>query len=442
MLGKRVFLLIAAFVLAAVPFFSHAQPAQAQIDVFEGLRTVYNRVSGFVDSVWDAAACITDIDCLIKNAVVSLLNNSLVFFWGISYTDMSGQTLQAMMNGDWGYGLTFAAASAIDAAYQDPPGLREMHFAEHLKWQLSRNIFNKSASATAGENLLNLGGEVVQTMWEATRNLAYGLFLLVMIAIGFMIMFQKQIAPRVVLSFTSALPRLLIGLVLITFSFSLVALTFDVIGVFGSTLISEVISSGVEDVEDLEYTTTGGVMRLVLGDTTARIAGSTLFLVVQPFLTAPESEQTGAQALQALILLNTMSVVMAIGLIGAAIQIILKIVKLLYKAVFSPIIFLIGSLPGQEEQISGFFRGIVADCAAFPAIAFVLTFTALFLRDIMESIVDPNEISEALSHALGGIPAIYSTSILASFIVVISLVFVFKAPSIVSNAINPPVRRK
>jgi len=183
-------------------------------------------------------------------------------------------------------------------------------------------------------------------------------------------------------------------------------------------------------------------MRLVLGDTTARIAGSTLFLVVQPFLTAPESEQTGAQALQALILLNTMSVVMAIGLIGAAIQIILKIVKLLYKTVFSPIIFLIGSLPGQEEQISGFFRGIVADCAAFPAIAFVLTFTALFLRDIMESIVDPNEISEALSHALGGIPAIYSTSILASFIVVISLVFVFKAPSIVSNAINPPVRRK
>src|SRR3989344_2726957 len=67
----------------------------------------------------------------------------------------------------------------------------------------------------------------IKEIWQLSRNLAYlgmtGIFLI----IGFMIMFRHKLNPQTVVNIQSALPGLVVGLVLITFSYFISALVID-----------------------------------------------------------------------------------------------------------------------------------------------------------------------------------------------------------------------
>ncbi len=80
-------------------------------------------------------------------------------------------------------------------------------------------------------------------IWKAFRNIAYLLLAIVMIVIGFMVMFRKKIDPKTVVTVQNALPKIVITLLLITFSYAIVGIMVDlmyllillVVGVFQST---------------------------------------------------------------------------------------------------------------------------------------------------------------------------------------------------------------
>src|SRR3989344_3291443 len=61
--------------------------------------------------------------------------------------------------------------------------------------------------------------EPVLKMWQISRNLAYFLFVIVFLVTGFMIMFRAKINPQTVISIQVALPGLIVGLILVTFSY-------------------------------------------------------------------------------------------------------------------------------------------------------------------------------------------------------------------------------
>jgi hypothetical protein len=64
-------------------------------------------------------------------------------------------------------------------------------------------------------------------IWKAFRNIAYALLAIVMIAIGFMVMFRKKIDPKTVVTVQNALPRIVVTMLLITFSYAIVAIMID-----------------------------------------------------------------------------------------------------------------------------------------------------------------------------------------------------------------------
>jgi len=64
-------------------------------------------------------------------------------------------------------------------------------------------------------------------MWKTSRNVAYSLLILVTIALAFMIMFRVKISPQVVISVQSAIPKLVIALILITFSYAIAGFLID-----------------------------------------------------------------------------------------------------------------------------------------------------------------------------------------------------------------------
>jgi hypothetical protein len=82
----------------------------------------------------------------------------------------------------------------------------------------------------------------IQNMWTATRNIAFGLFVLAAVIFAFMIMFRVKISPQVVISVQSAIPKLVIALILVTFSYAiagfLIDLMYVVIGLLSVMLAS------------------------------------------------------------------------------------------------------------------------------------------------------------------------------------------------------------
>jgi hypothetical protein len=64
-------------------------------------------------------------------------------------------------------------------------------------------------------------------IWKAFRNIAYFLMAIVMITIGFLIMFRKKIDPKTVVTAQNAIPRVIIALILITFSYAIVGFMID-----------------------------------------------------------------------------------------------------------------------------------------------------------------------------------------------------------------------
>lgn len=86
------------------------------------------------------------------------------------------------------------------------------------------------------------GLQIVQSLWVASRNIVYSLFILVIIILAFMVMFRSKISPQAAITVQSALPRIVIALVLVTFSYAiagfLIDLMYVVIGII-SLLIAE-----------------------------------------------------------------------------------------------------------------------------------------------------------------------------------------------------------
>ncbi|KKQ48239.1 MAG: hypothetical protein US68_C0040G0001 [Candidatus Shapirobacteria bacterium GW2011_GWE1_38_10] len=69
--------------------------------------------------------------------------------------------------------------------------------------------------------------KTIQSLWVASRNIVYGLLVLIAIILAFMIMFRMKIAPQVVISIQSAIPKILIALILVTFSYAIAGLLVD-----------------------------------------------------------------------------------------------------------------------------------------------------------------------------------------------------------------------
>jgi hypothetical protein len=114
--------------------------------------------------------------------------------------------------------------------YAQPPASG----VSYALYKLDNNDFLPSTYAYEGIGLSSIRGYV--KVWEVFRNFAYLLLVMLVIAIGFMIMFRTQLDGQTVVSIQNALPRIVITLILITLSFPIAGFMIDImyasIGVF------------------------------------------------------------------------------------------------------------------------------------------------------------------------------------------------------------------
>ncbi len=78
---------------------------------------------------------------------------------------------------------------------------------------------------------MGIGTASIQSLipvWKAMRDISYLLIVLILVTIGFMIMFRTKINPQTIVSVENSLPRVILTLIYITFSFAIAGLLIDI----------------------------------------------------------------------------------------------------------------------------------------------------------------------------------------------------------------------
>lgn len=106
------------------------------------------------------------------------------------------------------------------------------------------NIVDEAHAQTgSGVGYTTLSG--AQYLWGAARNMAYALMVLVVIILAFGIMLRVKLNPQTVITIQSALPRVVIALIAITFSFAIAGLLIDLSFLVQGAISSFIFASGL-----------------------------------------------------------------------------------------------------------------------------------------------------------------------------------------------------
>jgi len=238
-------------------------------------------------------------------------------------------------------------------------------------------------------------------IWKAFRNIAYTLLSIAIIIFGFMIMFRRKIDPQTVASIQEALPRIIICLILITFSYAIAALLIDLMYVILLVAYQLFLTSGALGnapqiggtpirILFLELTRTRPLLDIILGGDLREAflgvfpagLGDLFTIASQLFHDGSSGGNIFQQAISGLIggiiggalvgfLLVILVAVLFIRLfflfLGAYVQII-------FQVVFGPLYILSDVIPGNNN-IAMWIKNIVANLSVFAlsGILFMLT---------------------------------------------------------------------
>lgn len=128
-------------------------------------------------------------------------------------------------------------SNLIVMPYANPPASG----VQYIAYSLGNTGLLPKAYAAEGIGFASIKPMI--EIWKAFRNVAYLILVLVLIAIGFMIMFRMKLNPQTVITLENSLPKIVIALILITFSFAIAGLLIDLMYV-GINIIISVLSSG------------------------------------------------------------------------------------------------------------------------------------------------------------------------------------------------------
>ena len=87
----------------------------------------------------------------------------------------------------------------------------------------------------------------LSALWSITRNIAYLFFVIAMIIIGFMIMFRNKIGGQVMVTVSNSIPRIIVCLILVTFSFAISGIMLD-LGKMAMNIVSKTMAKAQYEV--------------------------------------------------------------------------------------------------------------------------------------------------------------------------------------------------
>ncbi len=241
----------------------------------------------------------------------------------------------------------------------------------------------------------------VLKLWKVSRDLTYAFLVVVIVAMAFMIMFRVKISPQTVITVQSALPKVILALILITFSYAIAGLLIDIMYVVMGLLAALVVNSGIS---------TFDWQTMFRALTTERNAFMLISFYFSAFLIAlffaffsggPIAGILGGALI--FLLFPIIMLVLVIVLIITALRILWLLlttyVSILLQILLAPFQILLGTItPGGG--FGAWLRNMLANLAVYPLVATMFLLAFIFLGGAFSALPDWQPLIDFITKAM------------------------------------------
>lgn len=223
----------------------------------------------------------------------------------------------------------------------------------------------------------------VLPIWKTTRDLSYVFFVLVFVVIGFAIMFRQKLSGQAVVTISSALPNLVVTLLLITFSYAIAGFVIDLMyltiyfiaGIFSTLIDEKTLGVKLVDVAFSQSIFQNGLNLLFMKNGNFDLGGSTVGnaaesiggIVAALFSQTPDLIKNTLGVGASLVGYVILSMAMLFAVVKTFFSLLKSYVGFVISVILAPFNLLIGSFKGTSEFVQ-WFRNLVGTLAPFPVV--------------------------------------------------------------------------
>lgn len=263
MLARFLGLLVTSFLLLVTlvsPSFAQtATPSASQLSVthYQPLPATISPTSPiFTDLL--LSNVFHSFSCLAVGS--SIIGQPCLSYQSLKNAQGAIQTVPVLSQSNLSGGALGTVSSIIATLYLNPP-IKTTDYLSSLKGGLGIIKEAHAQVAGSGEAVLS----PIFNLWQVSRNIAYLIMIIIFVVIGLMVMFRQRINPQTVITAQTAIPGLVIGLILITFSYFLAALITDT-AFIGTNLVGYYFIAAQPDAKQenlVQKTNTDNVITIV-----------------------------------------------------------------------------------------------------------------------------------------------------------------------------------
>lgn len=221
----------------------------------------------------------------------------------------------------------------------------------------------------------------IADIWQTTRMIAYSLFVIALIIAGFMIMFRQKIGGQVSVTVFNTIPKVIMGLILVTFSFAIVGLVMDfgalLIRVISGFLVTDGDAIVVSNPFSLALGVWNGEETAIIRQTFGISALTGIVAAGVSLISPPAGIAIGSIGAVGMILV----LVFVVILVWASVKVFVTMLKawigIIVDTVMGPLFLAIAVIPGRSSIGSDWFRRIVKNVLTFVGVFFLLNLAGL-----------------------------------------------------------------
>src|SRR3989344_7084788 len=266
---------------------------------------------------------------------------------------------------------------------------------------------------------------MVLELWKLARNASYAILSIIMIVIGMMIMVRKKVNPQLIVTVENAIPRVILGVFLITFSYPIGATIISLIEPF-KRLGDGILNSMAASLNPVGALGAGAIAVLVW-----LMLMSVIAAIISGGAGLPVIVGVGAGAGIVMI------IVFVIYLVVCAIaffKTLLIMIRMIMATITAPFTFAIGTIPGKEEVVTNWFKLMFAR-----ALSVFAMYTTLALSGLVLHYLIANPFSGGGIWDLGNLLIMW---VMTPFIIIVILGTAIGMPKKVEEMfMGPPKRR-
>ncbi len=257
---------------------------------------------------------------------------------------------------------------AENATYQPVPVNLAFYFnKEAQKLPFVGTAFAQTAGDFTGP-FLNL----TYDLWKIFRDVAYGVMAVIMIIVGIMIMTRKKLNPQTAVTMQYALPRIIIALVLITFSYVIgatIASTAWVLKFSADKIIIQLfIDSQAQSTQHVSFMYAAGFMvTLVIG-------------VIMMFTSGVGVVYAALFIVGFILTLITFLIVF--------LKMLMLYLRMLINIIAAPLTFTMAALPGKDDMMMNWFKQMLVYTLSIFGMTAVISITRIVSAVMLLNIAD------------------------------------------------------